>query len=470
MSIQNEVAADGAIQGFGSHSSAEVEQLQKALSISQNYGTTAPNALTGGSALAVEDLDRTLKLVTNGLEHLKLWKDILKNKVSQTVQEYNVQNSYGTEVSPFFAMGSNPSQTDANYEREVVQVKYLGTHGSVQHDLTLIQAAHGPVIAREVKNKTVELLSRNERAMFEADSSINSLEYDGIDAQIRTKESQATYKSTAFSGFESAGGDDSVIIDVDGQFTDEIAEDMALRAINNFGQPMDCYLPTDVHSRFSKDYFNKQRTLSGETVSSGNRVNEHVGSLNYRFKPSLFNRPRKVPLTVATSAGTVATFGAFTTPVNADSQFLGTESHSYIVSIVYPDGETVGTAASGAQTPSAGDDVSNVITGYDANALYANVFRSPDGTVVGHEYIGRVALGTAGVTVIPLDLNATVEGSSKAYLLMHDEDTLCFKQLGSMVKYDLAVTTTAYSWLQLLYGTPLVAAARKHIIAENITS
>lgn len=157
--ILDRVANDPTISGFGSNSVQEVEELNKALSIAQNYGTTAPDSLNQGGALSVEDLDRTLKLVTHGLEHLKLWKDIIKQRVPQTVHEYNVQNSYGQEVSPFFAMGGTPINTDARYEREIVQVKYLGTQGQVQHDLTLIQAAHGPVIAREVKNKTIELLA-----------------------------------------------------------------------------------------------------------------------------------------------------------------------------------------------------------------------------------------------------------------------------------------------------------------------
>lgn len=473
MSIEAQVANDPTVSGFGAHSAQEVEQLQKALSISQNYGTTAPDSLAGGSALAVEDLDRTLKLVTNGLEHLKLWKDIIKDKIPQTVHEYNVQNSYGAEVNPFFTMGGTPTATDANYEREVVQVKYLGTHGEVQHNLTLIQAAHGPVIAREVKNKTVELLSRNERFMFDADSSINSLEYDGIDAQIRTKEALAAYKSTAFAGYESAGADDSVIIDVRGQFTDDVAEDMALKAVNNFGMPMDCYMGTDIHSRFSKDFYAKQRTLPGETLTSGNRVKEHTGTIDYRFKPSLFNRPRKAPLAASVSAQAAPTLGAITTPVDADSQFDATSAgtYEYVVSAVYPDGETLPVTVT-ATAIAAGDSMSVVFTYVDTTAiplLYLNVFRAPVGTTAGHEFIGRVAnAGSGNVHVI--DLNAKEPGGASAYLLMHDADVLCWKQLGSMIKYDLAVVSTSYRWLQLLYGTPLVSAARKNVIAENITS
>lgn len=466
--IEQTIANDPAMTGFGSHSAAQVEALQKALSISQNYGTTAPGSLSGGSALAVEDLDRTLKLVTHGLEHLKLWKDIIKEKVPQTVHEYNVQNSYGQEVSPFFAMGANPSATDANYDREVIQVKYLGTQGSVQHNLTLIQAAHGPVIAREVKNKTIELLARNERFMFDADSSINSLEYDGILKQVRSKESQSQYKSTAFAGYESAGADESVIIDVRDEFDDVVAERMALKNVNNFGMAMDCYLGTDIHSKFSRDFYNKQRTLPGETLTSGNRVKEHTGTIDYRFKPSLFNRPRKSPLSSGVSAGAAPTVANLLSPADAASEFGSSDAgtYGYKVSLVFADGETAPSSEiSGAVA--AGDKVTIEIS-FTGSPLYANVFRSgKDAAGSAWEFIGRVALGSSGAAV-SVDYNNQVPGSARAFLLMHDSDAMCWKQLGSMIKYDLAVTTTSYQWLQLLYGTPLVSAARKQTIAENL--
>jgi hypothetical protein len=467
--IINQIANDPSITGFGSMGAQQVDALQKALAITQNYGTTAPGSLSGGSALAVEDLDRTLKLVTHGLEHLKLWKDIVKEKVNQTVSEYNVQNSYGQEVSPFFNMGGTPVSTTANYDREFIQVKYLGTQGQVQHNLTLIQAAHGPVIAREVKNKTVELLARNERAMFEADSSINSLEYDGIEAQIATKEAQSQYKSTAFAGFDAVGSSDSVIIDVRGKFNDEVAERMALTNVNNFGMAMDCYLGTDVHSVFSRDYYLKQRTLPGETLTSGNRVKEHTGSIDYRFKPSLFNRPRISPLPQSVSASAVPTIANMLSPADASSQFASGDAgtYGYKVSLVFSDGETApSTEVSGAVA--AGDKVTMEIS-FSGSPLYANIFRSAkDAAGSNWKFIGRIALLGSGVAVT-IDMNAVIPGAAKAFLLMHDSDALCFKQLGSMIKYDLAVTDTSYKWLQLMYGTPLIAASRKHCIAKNLT-
>lgn len=464
--IEN-VANDPTMTGFGAHSAKEVEELNKALSISQNYGTTAPNSLVQGGALSVEDLDRTLKMVTHGLKHLKLWKDIIKERIPQTVHEYNVQNSYGQEVSPFFQMGGTPTSTDAAYARDIIQVKYLGTQGQVQHDLTLIQAAHGPVIAREVKNKTIELLARNERAMFDADSDINSLEYDGIEKQIVTKEAETKYKSTAFAGYESAGADESVIIDVRGSFDDEVAEDMGLKNVNNFGMAMDCYLGTDLHSKYSREFYNKQRSLPGDTLTSGNRVKNHTGTLDFRFKPSLFNRPRKTALASSVSASSAPTLANLASPADGDSEFAAADAgtYSYTISAVYADGETVASSEINGVV-SAGDKVTIEIT-YSGSPLYFNVFRAPVGTTAGHEFIGRIAPVTSGAAH-DVDFNSIVPGTAKAYLLMHDRDVLSWKQLGSMIKYDLAVTDTSYKWLQLMYGTPLVSAGRKNVIAKNL--
>ena len=465
--VLNQVANDPSMTGFGSHSAREVEDLQKALSISQNYGTTAPNTLTGGSALSVEDLDRTLKLVTHGLEHLRLWKDIGKEKVTQAVQEYNVQNSYGQEVSPFFQMGGTPQATDAAYDREVVQVKYLGTQGQVQHNLTLIQAAHGPVVAREVKNKTIELLARNERAMFEADSDMNSLEYDGIDAQITKKQAEAQYKSTAFAGYDSAGQSDSVIIDIRAEADEDTMEEAGLKAVNNFGMPLDMYLGTDVHSKYSRAFYAKQRSVPGATITSGQKVKEHEGTLDFKFKPSLFNRPRKSPLASSTSQSSAPTMANFASPADGNSQFATADAgtYSYRISAVYADGETVANTAAGTSV-AAGDKVTTEIT-YTGTPLYFNVFRAPVGTTSGHEFIGRIKPVGSG-SAHNIDFNANLPGAAKAYLLMHDADVLVWKQLGSMIKYDLAVTDTSYKWLQLMYGTPLVSAPRKNVIVKNI--
>ena len=490
--------ANSEFTGFGSHSAAEVEQLQKALGLGgqggissdggnvnvpgnalDSYANQIPSDFRGGNALAVEDLDRTLKLVTFGLEHLRLWKDILKERVPQVVHEYNVQNAYGeSEASPFFQMGATPVETDAQYARDIVQIKYLGTKGAVLHNLTLIQAAHGPVVAREVKNKTIELLARNERFMFDASSSFNPEEYDGLKYQIISKAANSIYQSKAFAGYGNSVSATEAphILDANGaDFDEDIAEDAALTAVNNFGMPMDMYLGTDVHSAFSRAFYAKQRTVPGESLTSGNRVTEHMGTLDYRFKPSLFNRPKLTPSVLAANPTDLVAGGL------TWGRVAGSEFDALIIAVT-----ASGEGSDAALVSGAGDIASSgTLT---AGVLYFNLYvrAAASDSFADFRFLKRAAV-TTGAGIILNDEVFDIQvansgpnagsvtlprtaGAADAYLLMHDPDVLCWKQLGSMIKYDLAVTTTQYEWLQLLYGTPLVMAPLKNVIVRNLKS
>lgn len=462
------------MSGFGAHTAQEVETLQKALTIGSDYATDLPQNLTQGGALAVEDLDRTLKLVTYGLETIRLWKDLIKDRAIQTVHEFNIQAGYGAELSPFFAMGGTPTETDAIYNRDIAIVKYLGTMGQVQHNLTLIQAAHGPVVAREVKNKTVELLGKQERALFVASSAINALEYDGLDYQLRSKSGEAKYQSTSFQGYTTAGQSDNGlpgnVVDLRGADLDEdVNEEASLIAVNNFGMPQDMYLSPDVLSFYNRTFYAKERVRPGDTTSSGYRIKEFSGTLNFRLKSNLFNRPRRFPLTTAVGSESAPTLSALTVASDSNSQFASTDAGTwyYEVSAVYADGETL---VSGQQSiaVAAGQSVSGTLT-YSGSPLYFNVFR---GIAAGNdsdlEFIQRVAPPTSGSGNSQLlDENIFLPGLASSYLLMHDPDTLVWKQLGSMIKYDLAVIDTSYRWLQLLYGMPVIQAPLKHVIIAN---
>ena len=209
--------------------------------------------------------------------------------------------------------------------------------------------------------------------------------------------------------------------------------------------------------------------MPGAVVTSGHRVPSHMGSLDYRFKSSIFNRPRKEALSVAVSAGAAPTVANFLSPADAASQFGAADAgtYSYKVSAVFADGETVPSGAITAAVAQ-GDKVTIDIS-YAGTPLYFNIFRAPVGTTANYQYIQRIAVTTSG-TAHTVDYNSFLPGTAKAYLLMHGKDTLAFFQLGSMIKYDLAVTDTSYKWLQLLYGTPVVLQGRKHVMLKNLTS
>lgn len=304
--------------------------------------------------------------------------------------------------------------------------------------------------------------------MFTADSSIQALEYDGIKAQIETKSVAAAYKATNFESYN--GTEDEPIIDARGlQLDEDLAEKAALVNLNNLGYAKDMYLATETHSLFSRQFYAKQRTIPGSVNASGHRVPEHQGSLDYKFKPSIFNRPRKYPLAAAISAGAAPTLANGASPADAASLFTSADAgtYSYKISAVYADGETLPSTKVDVAV-AAGDKVTVEIT-YAGTPLYFNIFRAPVGTVAGWQFTKRIAVGTSGAAH-NIDFNADLPGKADAYLLMHGRDTLAFFQMGGLIKYDLAVTDTSYRWLQLIYGAPVVLQGRKHVLIKNLES
>jgi hypothetical protein len=159
------------LNGFGTAPATDVSELSKAL----EAGYQVTNQ-TGGSALRVESLEASLKVVTYTNHHIKFWKKIPKSPAYSTVEEYNQLVSYGPSSFAFTQEGELPPATDTSYARRTQLVKFLGTTREVTHPATLVHPAHGDIIALENQNGILWLLERVETALFTADS---SLSFDG---------------------------------------------------------------------------------------------------------------------------------------------------------------------------------------------------------------------------------------------------------------------------------------------------
>ncbi len=113
------------VDGFGVSSAQQLEELNKAL------GTGTEGEAYGDyndmSALRPQSLEGTLKVVTAKQEHIKFWKELSKKPAYNTVEEFNVLDSYGGNSSPFFTEGGLPNEEDSNYIRQSQMVKFLGT-------------------------------------------------------------------------------------------------------------------------------------------------------------------------------------------------------------------------------------------------------------------------------------------------------------------------------------------------------
>ena len=472
--------------GFLTAKSAEVHRLDQALNLADGYELKAPGDRSGGSALAVENLDRTLKIVTFGLDSLTIWKDIAKERITQLTQEYNVQSSYGVTGSPFFQMGQTPEESLAKYDREVARLKYLGTYGQVMHDISLITGAHGDVVGREVKNKTIELLQSNERQIWLAENSIQDLEYDGIQKQIEVKSDDQTYKMANFAGYQNT--EDSVIFDArksdseGGQLDPKNVEKACLLSHINAGAARDLYLSSATYSDFSTRFFEKQRLLPGQVLSTGHRVKTHAGILDASYKPSSFLLPKISPLKgkyVEDSSksdmenNNTVSFTAAPALEAAGGHFEGaSQAYQYQVAEVTAKGERAAVLLEDSggtdEITVEANNVVNLLVKTSADTIFLNLYRSKSGEK-DFRFIKRAKVVKEAATVVKItDDGSKVPGTSTAFLMQMDPDVVCWKQLGPLMKFDIAVLGTAYRWLQLLYGTPLVMAPRKNVIMKNL--
>ena len=466
------------LNGFGASSMNDVNELTKALSA--GYQTSGQ---TGGSALRVESLESSLKVVTFTNKHIKLWKKIPKSAAYSTVEEYNVLSSYGSAGFGFTREGEIPQSQDSTYTRQTALVKFIGTTRSVTHPATLVNPAHGDVIALENQNGILWLLERTEDALFHGNSSLafdgESEQFDGLDSLI------------------SSGN----VIDLEGQPLQEAdIEEAANQVIESFGYPTDMYLGTRAMSDLVKTFYPRERInlpapADGQVGLAVNSMATQAG--NIEFNPNVFIKQAKSPPSAATSVNAPATPKAFASLTVGSaataswSKLLGTPSgdnnFAYAVTAANRFGESAPVLSSAVAVSAVQAAANNPVTFNitNADAIGANppeyyiVYRTNSlGTsttvptsVSSFSEIARVrctsqAAGGAGASVV--DNNVNLPFTETAYLGELTPSVLTFRQLAPLMRMDLAVLAPAYRWMILMYGTPILFAPAKWTRLINV--
>jgi hypothetical protein len=471
--------------GAGVTSAQEVDELNKALSAGAGYAG-APTSLSGGGVLQVESLDASLKSVTYEMKQIKLWPQMPKDQAYNTIEEYNRIDAYGDQGRGFIAEGALPRSEDSSYSRQIQRVRFIGVTRELTHVYTLVRNAHGDAIAREIRNGTMRILEIVERNLFDghgmysnnglfdgADAALlpeSDLSWDGLDKQIRKGNADASAKAKAFTGY---GVEEDVIKDLRGLVLDQDAlEDGARIVQENFGMASTMMLDTKAHSDLSRQFYPKERInpMGVSNGKSGFVLQSFVASAGeFSLQSDVFLRPKRgapAPLADAPAAPAVTPAAVAPTVANSKWDAASAGAYSYRASAINAAGEGALGAAAAATVAAAGAiDVAIAAT---PGAIAYAVYRSPVGATSGHEFVGYVAPASVGGAATLRDLNHRLPGLAQAYLLTMDSEAVRFKQLAPLMKMDLAIVATAYRWMQLLYGTPIVYAPRKHLIFMNI--
>lgn len=489
---------------FGEAGQQYVDDLVKALGTGQGGEAYGNGAYGDMSALRPQSLEQTLKKVTAGSEHVRLWKTLSKKPAFNTSEEYNILDRLGGDASPFFVEGGLPNEQDSSYVRKSALVKFLGTTRVITHPATLVRTAGvGDIVAQEAQNGTEWLIMQMERQLFYADSNLNPLAFDGIRTQMYNFLGKPYFAGG--DGVTVTGESAEQFIDLRGGFLPPQAlEDGANIIFENFGVARQLQMTPAVRKDFSNMFMSTPQVVKndrigvGETISSlghGEVTGYNSNAGRFTFEPNLFLRPngkyKAVSDNGAPAAPTTTGIVAQAAPAaDASSKFSATDggkygnaswdstgSYYYFVSAKNAIGESVpvaignGGGAGIAFAIGAGQAATiewNRVVGSPAAQSY-RIYRGKKADGSDALYMDEVKDKGNGTTQTYVDRNFRIPGTHDAFLIDTDPNkSMTFKQLAPMMKLPLGRISAAERFMILLYGMPIVYNPRTQVYYFNI--
>jgi hypothetical protein len=460
----------GGVADFGA-----VEELQKALTA--GYGTD-PATFTGGSALRIQSLDKTMKSTIQDNSHFALFNALAKSGAGATVDEWTERSDIGS-----FPGGSTNSETgnitaaQGNYKRRVGQVKYLMTRAEVSLVATLgnnIESAK----AVEAQAAALRLLTDAEYLSFEGDSAVVATEFDGITAQMAA-------------GVADGSVDAGNIINVDGNSLASInAVNQGAAQISsygNWGQASHLFFSQQVQADFDTGLDPAFRVPLTNVGEGGLKLGAPVvgirtshGDIKTVNDTFIFDEPRQQPFetlfpsVASANAGMQPTVAAAVAAGTAANKFTAARAgnYYYLITGLNAAGQSTGVKTT-QQALTAGQKVTLTITasaGGDETG-YA-VYRSRlNGTNTTSDFRLVKRIPKTGGTTVFVDENLDIPGSSKAFMLPLGKgaDAISWRQLLPMMEFQLYPTAAAtLPWAQLLFGYLRLAKRRRIVVMKNI--
>lgn len=468
----------------GNGSFEELKGLQKALEALQITGRETTNLTTAsGAALKLESLEKTLKVVTYSNDTIKFWQNIPKRAAYNTVEEFNQLSSYGAERGGFYKEGELPFEEDSTYVRRAQLVKYMGVTRSVTHPMSLVNTMVGNIVEKEIKNGTLWLLRKLSRSLTQGNANIIPDEFNGLYAQH--------LQNDAFSNLE-AYYNSEVIVDMRGLALNEAAIENASEGIvENFGLGTHLFAPPKVLSLLAQNYYgNKFIPINTEAITAGvvgqkiNEIATQYGPVSANWDVFLNPNSPKLSTDVATSPNAanaptpdgVAPIAAVATDALSDWAAGDAGNYIYGVSAINRFGESALAILSGTPTTIAAGGAVDLKFAATASANAATgyrIYRSKKGATSAASTtfyplfdISTSELATGydgGAALIARDRNRILPNTGQAFLIQLDNETLEFAQLAPLMKMDLAITSPAYRFMILLYGTPLLYAPKRMV-------
>jgi len=487
---------EGAVSGFGS-----AEELLKAMEAGLGTGRDYTDTLHNGPGLKVESLDPVVKVLTNKLQHLRTWQMIPKQKVYNTVHEYNQLFKYGEQVGIFNLEGETPQFTDSQYRRKAATTKFMGVGGQVSDAAMMVKRADGrDALAVEVENKTVLLLTEINRLLVSADDSKISTQFQGF-WRNHLEGVNDIYGGisglTAETALDNYYGD-TAVIDARGYvLTDALVEDAAQAAVNDRkGMISDILSNPIVFNDYVKNFHESKRVMVGNPASAieGATMGQKVNYIQTQFgKVDVQNdiyfderAPKKYNTAATSDKAPVVPVKDGTTPiaVNTDTKTKFTDSagnYFYAITAKNRYGESamvpINTSAQAvAATESVDLKFAAGVGGYAAEAyvIYrtdvgATPYTTADYYPLFEVSVSELASGyDGGAAGLVRDRNRVLANTHSAIVFYNSPEYWEYLQLAPTRRMDFAITSPSRRFSVLNYGTPVWYQPGKMVRIVNI--
>jgi hypothetical protein len=444
----------GDIQG---RFSGDYEAFQKALSFSYNepIGDTT-------DALRAESLDATLRILTDSLSRYSLYHSVPKVRVTGNVHEYALQTSEGdSNDSTFVNSGELPSVQDSQFSRKSINIMYMGSVRTIHHQ-ALVTGSIDNLMNIETRNGMNHMIARLNNNLYTMDSDCIDGSFDSFTKQI-----------------EDGNGH---VIDLLGEpLNKRTIEEASFLSSDNNGNATEFFTAQKVISDFSNVYDSSQRwnvpntaTYAGTPISGINTTNGGV-----MFKPDVSIKTGQTPPTAASSSHSPSTptiSGNPAVATSAESKFSASDAgaYRYAVSGLNKYGESAAVVVTAATTVQAGRQVTvTIVDGGGTNpATCYKIYRSEkdgtDRTFIGYTQPRTRSGNSFAANTVFIDRNIYRPNTFTGLLLDLSTQSLAYAELMAMGRFPLARIAPTVSWMQLMYGTPIVYAPRRNVIIRNI--
>lgn len=478
------------------------DELLKAMEAGLETGRDYTNETHNGQGLKVESLDPVVKILENKMQQLRTWNMIPKERIFNTVHEYNQLTKYGDAIGITNLEGETPSFTDSQYRRKAAVTKFLGVGGQVSHAATLVKNAGGlDMLATEVQNKTMLLMTELNKGLTSFDDSKITTQFPGIfrDHLVGVNDIYGGITGmSAETAYDNYFGD-VVVIDAEGYImTDSLVEQASNAVVNDRnGMMVDTVLTRpEVLSNYAKSFHESKNIFVGQPGAVQNaimgqsvkQIQNQFGLLNVESDVFFDRKTIKKYNTAATSTQAPAKptkDGSTPIAVNSDAKtkfaagtyyYLVTAKNRYgesAVELINTSGQAVTTAQSVDIKFAAGTGSNYAVESYVIYRTEA----SPASYTTANYYplfevsVAELAAGFDGAAAtLVRDRDRFKANTSSALVFFNSSEMWQYLQLAPTMRMDFAITSPSRRFAVLNYGTSVLYQPGKVARIINIGS